>query len=199
MQLLHLPDPFVQRQHATVIFFDLKKAYDTTWKHGIIKDLYDAGLRGRWPLFIAGFLTDRQFKVRAGAGMYSKPYEQETGVSQGSILSVTAFCLKINSIIKELPASVTRSLYVDDFLICYRSKYIHLIERHSQQSLNKREHWANTNGFRFSSLKIVCMYNVFTSLTLLEKKYIKALNLLRVIANTSSGDDQSSLLHLYRA
>jgi len=29
------------------------------------------------------------------------------------------------------------SLYVDDFLICYRSKYIHIIERHLQWCLNK--------------------------------------------------------------
>jgi len=87
--------------------------------------------------------------------MYSKPYEQETGVPQGSILSVTLFCLKINSIIKELPASAICSLCVDDLLICYRSKYIHIIERHLQQSLNKTEHWANTNGFRFSFSKTV--------------------------------------------
>jgi len=35
--------------------------------------------------------------------MYSKLYEQETGVPQGSILSVTLFCLKINSVVKEHP------------------------------------------------------------------------------------------------
>jgi len=151
-------EAFIQNQHATAIFFDLEKAYDTTWKHGILKDLYDTSLRGRLPLFIAGFLYDQQFKSHRVGGMYSKPYEQETGVPQGSVLSVTLFCLKINSIVKELPASVTCSLYVDDFLICYRSKYIHIIERHLQQSLNKIEHWANTNGFRFSSSKTVCMH-----------------------------------------
>ena len=102
----------------------------------------NAGLRGKLPLFIAASLHDRQFRIRVG-GMYSKPYEQETGVPQGSILSVTLFCLKINSIVKELPASVTCLLYVDDLLICYRSKYMHIIERHLQQSLNKIEHWAN--------------------------------------------------------
>jgi len=41
--------------------------YDTTWKHGITKDLYDAGLRGRLPLFIQGFLQNRQFQVRLGS------------------------------------------------------------------------------------------------------------------------------------
>jgi len=62
-QLVHLEsfvrEAFIQKQHATAIFLDLEKAYDTTWKYGIIKDLHEAGLRGRLPLFIAGFLRDR--------------------------------------------------------------------------------------------------------------------------------------------
>jgi len=101
----------------------LEKAYDTTWKYGILKDLYDAGLRGRIPLFISGFLFVRKFQVRVG-GTYSKACEQEMGVPQGSILSVTLFCLKINSIVKALCPGVDCSLHVDDFLIYYRSKHI---------------------------------------------------------------------------
>ena len=30
---------FVGRKHLVSIFFDLEKAYDTTWKHGILLDL----------------------------------------------------------------------------------------------------------------------------------------------------------------
>jgi len=37
-------EAFIQKQHATAIFFDLEKACDTTWKYGIIKDLHEAGL-----------------------------------------------------------------------------------------------------------------------------------------------------------
>jgi len=55
----------------------------------------------------------------------------------GCILSVTLFCLEINSIVKILPAYVSCCLYVDDFLLCYKSKYTHIIERHFQQYLNK--------------------------------------------------------------
>ena len=43
-------EAFIQKRHATAIFFDLEKAYDTTWKFGIIKDLHSAGLRDRMPL-----------------------------------------------------------------------------------------------------------------------------------------------------
>jgi len=130
---------------------------------------------------------------------------------------------------------VTCSLYVDDFLICYRSKHIHIIKRHLQQSLNKTEHWADTNGFWFSSSKAVCMHfcrlrkphpdptlilygtaisvmqevkffglifhsklSILPHLRYLKKKCMKALNLLRVLPNTSWGPDQSTFLHLYR-
>ena len=59
-------DAFVGRKHLVSIFFDLEKAYDTTWKHGILLDLYKTGLCGRLPMFICDFLSDRYFKVRVG-------------------------------------------------------------------------------------------------------------------------------------
>jgi len=91
---------------------------NTTWKYGILKDLHNAGLRGRLPLFISGCLSDRKFQVRVG-GTYSKVCEQEMGVPQGSILSATLFCLKINSIVKALCLS-WRWL----FFICWRFSYL---------------------------------------------------------------------------
>jgi len=150
-------EAFIQTQHVTAIFFDFEKAYDTTRKLGILKDLHDAGLRGRLPLFIAGFLCDRKFQVWVG-GSYSKLSERETGVPQGSILSVTLFCLKINSMVKTLCPGVDCYLYVDDFVICYRSKHVHIIERHLQWCLNKLQQWADSNGFKFSTAKTVCVH-----------------------------------------
>ena len=80
-------EAFVQRKHAIAVFFDLEKAYDCTWKYGIMKDLHQAGLRGRLPCFIEGFLKNRQFSVRLGACL-SGMFDQEMGVPQGSVLSV---------------------------------------------------------------------------------------------------------------
>ena len=79
-------------------------------------------------------------------------------LKQHATASVTLFCLKINSIIKAVFPGVDYSLYVDDFLICYRSKHIHIIERHLQRSLNKIQEWADTNGFKFSTAKTVCVH-----------------------------------------
>ena len=150
-------DAFIKKEHLVAVFFDLEKAYDTTWKYGILNDLHDLGLKGRLPSFISSFLSDREFKVRVGSTL-SDLHEQEMGVPQGSILSVTLFNIKINSITKCLAPGVDCSLYVDDFLICYRSKHMHTIERQLQQNINKIQSWANNNGFKFSKSKTVCMH-----------------------------------------
>ena len=72
-----------------VLLFDLEKAYDTTWKCGIMKDLHDTGLRGRLPNFISNFLSDRSFDVRIGSTL-SDTFEKEQGIPQGNIISPKA-------------------------------------------------------------------------------------------------------------
>jgi len=121
-------------------------------------------------------------------------------------------------------------------LICYRSKHIHFIERHFQQCLNKLSDWADTNGFKFSPSKTVCIHfcklrklhpeptfllngtpfpvveeskffgvifdrklSFIPHIKHLKDKCTKALNLLQVIAHTSWGADQETLLQLYRS
>ena len=119
-------------------------------------DIY-FGLKGRLPHFIDNFLSNRNFKVRVGTTL-SDLQGQEEGVPQGSILSVTLFSIKINNIVKSFNPGVDCSLYVDDFLICYRCKHMHTIERQLQQCLNKIQKWALENGFKFSKTKTQCMH-----------------------------------------
>ena len=74
-------------------------------------------------------------KERIGSTL-SDMKNQEDGVPLSSVLSVTLFNIKIN-MTKCLSPGVDGSLYVHDHLICYRSKYIHTIERKLQQYLDK--------------------------------------------------------------
>jgi len=153
----NIRDAFVRGEHVVSVFFDLEKAYDTTWKYGILKDLHEMGLRGRMPLFIKDFLTDRRFKVRIGATL-SELHRQEMGVPQGSILSVTLFSVKINNIVKTVKTGIDNSLFVDDFAISCKSKNMATIERQLQLCLNKIQTWADQNGFKFSQSKTVCVH-----------------------------------------
>ena len=112
-----ITDAFIQNQHLVAVFFDLQKAYDTTWKCGILQDLYDMGLRGNLPIFIGKFLSDRTFQVHLGTILSDKIFHQEEGVPQGAILSTTLFNVKINDIVKQVDPGFECSLYVDDFVI----------------------------------------------------------------------------------
>ena len=144
---------FLKGEHVTVVFFDIEKAFDTTWKAGILQDLHNMGLRGNLPNFIDNFLQHRQFQIKIGSAL-SDWHSQEEGVPQGSILSPILFEIKINSIIETVSPDTNSSLYVDDFLIAYTSKSkIDCTERHLQQQLNKIETWANQNGYKFSTSK----------------------------------------------
>ena len=69
---------FVKKEHVLIIFFDLEKVYDTTWKHGILADLWDLSFKGHLPRFIKSFLSERSFGVRVGS-MLSGLHEQEMG------------------------------------------------------------------------------------------------------------------------
>ena len=92
-------DAFIKKEHVVAVFFDLEKAYDTTWRYGILKDIHKLGLRGRLPTFIENFLADRAMQVRVGSSL-SDYYDQEQGVPQGGVLSTTLFSIKINDIVK---------------------------------------------------------------------------------------------------
>jgi ribonuclease HI len=80
------------------------------------------------------------------------------GVPQGSVLSVTLFSVKINSIVDALGPDIHKCLYVDDFTISYCSQIMACIERKLQNSLYHLSNWANENGFKFSTTKTVCMH-----------------------------------------
>ena len=108
----------VKKEHLVAFFFRSRKAYDTTQKYGIVKYLKKLGLEGRMPIFIQNFLQDRRFRVRIGE-VFSEEKQEEMGVPQGSVLSVTLFNIKINYIVKNINSGTNFALYVDEFLICY--------------------------------------------------------------------------------
>ena len=123
---------FIKKEHVLTIFFDLKKAYDTTWKDGFLADLWDLGFRGHLPRFIQSFLSERSFGVRVG----SELHEQEMRVPQGSILSPALFNIKINNIFKAVLKGTDCSLFVDNFALCVSGKTLNGMERAMQLCVN---------------------------------------------------------------
>ena len=131
-------DAFIQNHHLVAVFFDLQKAYDTTSKHGIQQDLHDMGSRGNLPILLVFFLTDITFQIHLGT-ILCDVFHQKECVPQGAILSNTLFSVKINDTVKKFDPGVECSLYVDDFVIMYRSPTINAIQRKLQHTINRLE------------------------------------------------------------
>ena len=152
----HIQQGFAKKLQTIGVFFDLEKAYDTTWRYGIIKQLNKMGICGNMIRFINAFLTDRYIKVKVGSSI-SSAFLQEEGVPQGSVLSVTLFAVAINSILEEVCPPVKKSLFVDDLAIYVTSYDAVSACEVLQKSINNISKWAENNGFRFSPAKTVAV------------------------------------------
>ena len=154
-------DTYIRRAFASEkvtvsVFFDLAKAYDTTWRFGILRDMKKLGIGGNMGSYIKEFLSLRKFKVLVGSDL-SDEMIQVAGVPQGSILSVTLFAIKINALPQAIPSSVHSSLFVDDIQIAYSDYSMQKVQNVLQPVINNIYKWANSNGFTFSVSKTQCM------------------------------------------
>ena len=145
-----------EKKHLTAIFFDLEKAYDTTWRAEVIKPLLNMGIRDQTLAFFKNFLNNRRFVVRIGDST-SAEKEQKEGIPQGSVLSVICFALAINDITDKLPKEIKRSIYVDDLVIYATAKKGNLSDRLLQNCISLLEKWAKKKGVRFSKSKTVTL------------------------------------------
>lgn len=148
---------FKEKQHVLCVSFDLQKAYDTTWRYGILSELHKVGLRGKLPQFIVSFLQPRRFKTKV-SNTYSTEHLLTQGVPQGSVLSCTLFSLAINGILATIPNNIRSSLYVDDLLIYCCGNYVPSIERRLQCAVNSISKWTNARGFQLSTSKTKCIH-----------------------------------------
>ncbi|GFW95690.1 probable RNA-directed DNA polymerase from transposon X-element [Trichonephila clavipes] len=174
-------DAFVRRNHLVSLFFDIEKAYDRTWRYGILRNMYDFGLRGNLPIFIFNFLAVRYFNVRIGHSSSHK-FIQDQGVPQGSVLSVTLFNIHMSNILHQLPPSVRGMLYVDDLQVSCQGSDMRLIERQLQTTVNRLVQWCDQNGHTISPSKSSCVHFC-----------------RNVLSNTLWGADRVSLLRVYQA
>lgn len=145
------------KEHTLMILFDLKKAYDTAWKHNIVKTLHEYGVRGNLLYYIEGFLKDRKIKVRIGS-KESNAHVLYEGIPQGSVLSCTCFLIAINGILDSIPQAVQRSLYVDDLALYCSGRNVASIRRLLQLSLNHLQRWSDKTGFTFSPTKTISIH-----------------------------------------
>ena len=95
------------------VFLDLKKAFDTSQRHLILKNLNEYNVEGNLYNYCLNFLTDRKFDVKVGNAI-SEESEQIHGIPQGSVLSPILFLISINNIGKSLEKETNIGQFADD-------------------------------------------------------------------------------------
>jgi len=111
-----ISEAFAKREFTIGVFLDIHRAFDMTWRHGILMKLYDHGLRGNLPFLLLFFLRGRTFSVKLPGKVISGVFVQENGVPRGSVLGPTLLCIMINDILSStlIPRNLKYSLYADD-------------------------------------------------------------------------------------
>ena len=145
------------RKHTTVIKFDLSKAYDIAWQHGILEKLHTFGMRGSLPKLTENFMKNRKVVVRIGNTM-SQEKDVSGGIPQRSVLFCACFIIAMNGIGPGLPDNVRTSLYVDDFAIYASGSHTRNVERQLQIVVRRLEEWSNRTGLMFSSKKTASIH-----------------------------------------
>ena len=79
-----------------VAFLDIKKAFDSTWRNGILHLLHEHGISDMF-LNILGSLFTNTYSIARTSEGYSQAFQTTAGVRQGSILSPFLFNIHANS------------------------------------------------------------------------------------------------------
>jgi hypothetical protein len=111
-------------------FIDLEEAFERAWRHGILYQLWVAGVRGKCWRMVRHILSNILAFVRTNFGD-TKRFRVEEGVLQGSVLAAILFIIFINPLVEALrPFSpffndvrMPPQLFADDLLIIGDSKH----------------------------------------------------------------------------
>ena len=219
-----ISDAFIQNQHLVAVFFDLQKAYDTTWKHGIHQDLHDMGLQGNLCISIGNFLTDRTFQIHLGTilsdvfhgihqDLHDMGLQGNLCISIGNFLTDRTFQIHLGTILSDVFHGIHQDLhdmglqgnlpiFIGNFLTD-RTFLIHLGTIlsdvfHQEEGV---PHGAilSTTLFNVKINDIVKHVDPEPHIKYLKARCQKSLNILKVLSRTEWGADRTKLLKLYRS
>ena len=151
-------ETLLKSEYLVAVFFDIEKAFDMVWVHGLLSMLKEIGLEGHLPNFIKNFLKERKIRVRIG-DVLSSEYDLENGTPQGSILSPILFILIINMMFRNTP-EIAKSLFFDDGLAWATGDSLDDAMAKMQNALDVINQWGPKWGIKFSTTKT--KYMIFT-------------------------------------
>ena len=157
---------FKHKKHTTVVFLDIKKAYDMVYKPALIYKLHRLGIKGHMGRYLYNFLSGtRRVKVKYRS-LFSDIHETENGLPQGSCISPLLFNVFIDDLFDDIPIGLSHSLFADDSAVwCTDNDYDVSISR-IQACLSKLESWSRRFGLEFSAEKsAMVIFSRFNNIT----------------------------------
>ena len=130
-----------------VAFIDIKKAYDSVWKEGLLSAIARADVRGPLADLIKAMLSRVKRKARIDAD-FSDSFDVGRGVPQGGVLSPILYDVFINTLLSELNSSglgipfqsgrISNLAFADDIALLEGTPQglndlLNIVYRHSQQ------------------------------------------------------------------
>lgn len=148
----HIKEGFCRKQDTLAVFFDMEKAYDTTWRRVIIDELIERGIEGNMLNYLNNFLTNRKIKI-VHKNFTSNPKTLENGIPQGSVLSCALFNIAIDTILTNIDKPVQALLYADDLVIFATNRDTELSRNLIQNAINTLVPIIKKIGIKFSKAK----------------------------------------------
>jgi hypothetical protein len=102
---LQVQDAFKRGEHTVTAFLDMEGAFDSVWRNGVIYKLMKLGITGRLLLCIDDFFRNRYTRSLVNS-ITTNFIATDTGVPQGSVLSVVLFLVYFGDISEGLATHV---------------------------------------------------------------------------------------------
>lgn len=142
---------FSENGYLLTVSFDLRKAYDVTWRRLVLRNLLKMGISGNMAKFVSDFMNGRESKIKMGR-YESEKIIQETGLVQGAVLSVTLFIVAMNELLTGLE-NVSKVMFADDLTVFVRGKNLGDLGSMMQEVIDKVTRKAEGMGYTFAEDK----------------------------------------------
>ncbi|CAF4249483.1 unnamed protein product [Rotaria sp. Silwood2] len=146
-----------KRQHAAVIFFDIKAAFDSVWYEGLIYKLHDLRLPEYLIRYIISFLHQRTAVIEI-ENTISRIFTLKSGTPQGSPLSPLLYIIYTYDSMNSISQHTQNGLFADDTALWSSSNTITNLNHRLQASVNEFYKWCNTWKLTIQPTKTEMLY-----------------------------------------
>ena len=134
------------------MLFDYSKTYDTVWRTGLLRKMFDIGVPLRFVQWTTAWLTNRIARVQLN-GVTGRCRAFKEGLPQGSVLSPLVFVQYINDLLGNFGESTMASAYADDLALACRGRKKEDVALRIQAEVDKVVSWSKQARLTLNAAK----------------------------------------------